>query len=93
MKARDQVCTSALRSATAALANAEAVEATGHEEGTGAYATEAARRALTADDEVAIVTATRDDLARLAAEMDQVGQAEAAAELQAEAAALDALLG
>lgn len=92
MKGRDRLRASALRSAMAALGDAEAVDATGSEPGTGAYATEATRRALSAQDEIAVVTAARDDLARLAAEMDEHGQAGAAGDLRAQVAALDAVL-
>lgn len=92
MKRRDRVRASALRSAVAALGDAEAVDATGSEPGKGAYATEVARRSLTSEEEAAVVAATRDDLARLAAEMDEHGQASAAADLRAQVAALDAVL-
>ncbi|WP_051939682.1 hypothetical protein [Phaeacidiphilus oryzae] len=106
LKARDRIAAGALRSALAAVANAEAValpDGPGSRAGAieaapvGAGAAEVARRELTEDQVVGIVRAEVDEREAAAAELAAVtgvaGAAERAALLRAEAAVLAAVLG
>jgi uncharacterized protein YqeY len=102
MKSRDTVATSALRSALAAIANAEAVppEPTtgpsalaGHAHVAGSVAglraAEAERRALTGDDVAAIVAAEAADRRGAAAQYEASGNAGRAARLRHEAEVIE----
>ena len=99
-RARDRTTTAVLRSALAAVANAEAVPApaTGGSVGDGPVAgavvgvgsTEAARRVLSADDVVAVLRAERDERMAAAGQLAAAGSVEAAAELRATAGLLAA---
>lgn len=97
MKARDSPAVSALRTAIAAIDNAESVDPTestttgnSHIVGavTGLGAAEAARRVLSATDVRAILRAQIDDRAAEADRYDSLEQAEAAKRLRGEAAVL-----
>ncbi len=103
MKARDTPARNAIRSALAAIENAEAVvpEATSgtsmtseHVAGTavGVGVAEADRRELDEDHTLEIVSAERDERLAAAADYRARGEEQRAAELEAEAAALDAFL-
>ncbi len=103
MKARDTPARNAIRSALAAIENAEAVSvepAAGavatseHVAGTaiGLGAAEAERRELDEDHSLEIVSAERDERLAAAADYRARGEQQRAAELEAEAAALDAFL-
>ncbi|WP_392543937.1 hypothetical protein [Oryzobacter telluris] len=99
MKARDRVAVAALRSALAAIANAEAVPVdsmprAGAVEAAaiGAGAADAPRRELTEDDVRAIVATEVDDRVSAAAEMDGHGRTEDAARLIDEADVLRRVL-
>jgi uncharacterized protein YqeY len=101
MRARDTAAVTALRSALAAIANAEAVPteapsgtftAIGAGSALGVGATEAPRRDLTAADIAAIVRAEIADRRTAAEEYDQHGRADHAARLRAEADVLHRLL-
>jgi uncharacterized protein len=103
MKARDTPARNAIRSALAAIENAEAVvvepvdglavtseNVAGTAVGVGAA--EAQRRELDEDHTLEIVSAERDERLAAAAEYRARGEADRAAELESEAAALDAFL-
>jgi uncharacterized protein YqeY len=100
LKARDQVAVAALRSALAAIDNAQAVEAppaprlggvvAGAVPGLGAG--EAPRRELSEDDIVAIVRAEVADRLAAAADYERAGRVDAAVRLRAEADVLGVLL-
>ncbi|MFT3969808.1 MAG: hypothetical protein QM695_05875 [Micropruina sp.] len=103
MKARDTPARNAIRSALAAIENAEAVSvepAAGavvtseHVAGAaiGVGAAEAERRELDEDHSLEIVSAERDERLAAAADYRVRGEEQRAAELEAEAAALDAFL-
>ncbi|GAA0799208.1 GatB/YqeY domain-containing protein [Spirilliplanes yamanashiensis] len=101
MRARDGAAVAALRSALAAVANAEAVpapERTGSSlaigPGTalGAGGAEAVRRELTDDDVRGIVSAEVAERHDAAESYDRLGRAQQAAQLRAEAAVLAAHL-
>jgi uncharacterized protein YqeY len=100
LKARDRVAVAALRSALAAIDNAQAVEAPpappfgGVVAGavTGLGAGEAPRRELSEDDIVAIVRAEVADRLAAAADYERAARFDAAARLTAEAGVLAALL-
>ncbi|UGT42145.1 GatB/YqeY domain-containing protein [Nocardia yamanashiensis] len=99
MKARDRTATAALRSALAAIDNAEAVDGSDVQAGAiessavGLGAAERERRILTEADIEAIVRAEIADRRTAASEYDGLsGGAERAASLRAEAAALTAQL-
>ncbi|WP_067711598.1 hypothetical protein [Nocardia yamanashiensis] len=99
MKARDRTATAALRSALAAIDNAEAVDGSDVQAGAiessavGLGAAERERRILTEADIEAIVRAEIADRLTAASEYDGLsGGAERAASLRAEAAALTAQL-
>jgi uncharacterized protein YqeY len=92
MKARDQTRVSVLRTTLSALANAEAVDATGSEPAIGTGANEVTRRTVSPGEAVRIVTAERDDLRTTAEEMHRLDQTEEAAELRARADVLDGFL-
>jgi hypothetical protein len=91
MKRRDAPTVSALRVALAAIANAEAVDASGLT-GTDRTASEVARRALTHADVRSVVLAERDDALATAAQVRAHGRSEAADELAARAEVLDRYL-
>jgi uncharacterized protein YqeY len=89
MKAQDRLTTSVLRSALAALANAEAVDAPDQSSLPVAFGTsEVARRALDEADLRAVVTAELDELRATAAELQRLGRTADADELFARAAVL-----
>jgi len=90
LKAGDAVRTSALRTALAAVANAEAVDPAGPTVTTGLPG-DVARRALTDADVVAVLAAERDDLRDQAAALRARGRDEAD-DLDAKAAVLAAYL-
>lgn len=103
MKARDTPARNAIRSALAAIENAEAVAVepdagpaatSEHVAGTavGLGAAEAERRELDEDHSLEIVSAERDERLAAAADYRAQGEQQRAAELEAEAAALDAFL-
>ncbi len=99
MKARDRVAVAALRSALAAVANAEAVPVDSvpragalEVAALGAGAADAPRRDLTEHDVRALVAGEVDDRDRAAAELVELGRDEAAARLTAEAAVLRMVL-
>jgi uncharacterized protein YqeY len=103
MKARDPTAVAALRSALAAIDNAEAVDpahtpAVGLGAGpiakavTGLGAGEVARRQLTAHEEAAVVAAEVAERRSAAAEYDHLGRADDASRLRAEADVLAAQL-
>lgn len=100
MKARDAVATPALRSALAAIDNAEAVPAGSEtlrglaieEAPIGAGAAEAARRTLTGADIEAIVRADIDERLAAALEYERANHAERAEVLRAQAQILSGFL-
>ena len=98
MKRKDTIGTRAIRSALAAIGNAETVEATtpaasgdehiaGSARGLGAG--DAPRRGLTEVDVVDLLTAEISDRRQHAGEYEGLGQTDAAARLRAEAAVLE----
>jgi uncharacterized protein len=104
LRARDQAATAAFRSALAAIANAEAVDvvhdtparaSSAHIAGAaaGPGATEAARRELSPDAVAGIVRAEIADRQVAAGQYAAAGHGERAARLEAEARALQAVLG
>ncbi|WP_067568094.1 hypothetical protein [Nocardia acidivorans] len=100
MKARDRSATAALRSALAAIDNAEAVDASDVTAGAiessavGLGTAERARRVLTEADIVSIVRAEIDDRRTAATEYDaHSGGADRAETLRAEANTLEGFLG
>lgn len=102
MRSEDTAAISAIRSAMAAISNAEAVPAaeldtrggSGPIAGAvGVGAAEAERRHLTEDEQVGIVTEEVRERDAAADELTLAGQPEAAERLRAESAALRGLLG
>lgn len=87
LRARDARRTSVLRTTLSAIANAEAVEVAAD-----TTATEVARKELTEDDIRAVVLGERAELLAAAADLRAHGRADAAADLEAKAAVLDAAL-
>jgi uncharacterized protein len=92
LKGRDRTRTSVIRTALAALANAEAVEAqpvtdrSAHPQGAGGlYAAEVERRALTDDETRRVLGEVHDDLLRSADELAGLARVRQAEELRAEA--------
>src|SRR3954453_20775009 len=85
MKARDAARVGVLRTTLAAVANAEAVHPADGAQPFGLLG-DVARKDLSEDDVRSIVARERDDLATTAGEMEQLGQAEEAAELGGRAA-------
>lgn len=92
MKARDSLRVSVLRTAVAAIANAEAVDATGSQPASGLHANEAPRLLVHDHEAVAIVVSIRDELHEAAEEMRALGQHEVAEEKLRQATILDAYL-
>lgn len=99
IKARDRVAVAALRSALAAVANAEAVPVDSapragalEEAASGAGAADAPRRDLTEHDVRALVAGEVLDRDRAAAELAELGRHEDAARLTAEADVLRTVL-
>lgn len=98
MKSRDRAAASALRSALAAVDNAEAVDVAEHRAGalensaTGLGVAEVARRQLTEQDIEQIVRAEVDERRKVAGQYESLGQTDRAATLHAEAEALTGLL-
>lgn len=103
MKARDTPNRNAIRSALAAIENAEAVAVDSADDvvatsehiagaAVGVGAAEVPRRELDEDEMLEIVSAERDERLSAAAELRAAGRADRAADLEAEAAALDAFL-
>ena len=94
MKTRDRHATTALRAALGAIDNAEAIDAQDVRAGAietsavGVGAADRRRRDLTEADMVRIVRTEVDERLTAAAEYENLGQAERAAKLRAEAAAL-----
>ncbi len=100
MRAKDAVAVSALRSALAALGNAEAVPAAVPDGATaathprlagtvtGVGAAEVARRTMTEDEQRAVVQSEVDERLSAARELDGRGRPERAERLRAEAAVL-----
>lgn len=99
MKARDRRTVSALRSALAAIDNAEAVEIRDARAGAiemspvGPGAAEVARRELTEAEIAAVVRGEVEERRAAAVAYEAVGRGDKAAELTAEADALSAHLG
>lgn len=104
IKSRDRVVIAALRSALAAIENAEAQPADRHAPATagsdhvagaatGLGAAEVARRHLTDDDVRTIVQREVDDRSAAAADYERHGRADLAEGLRAEAAVLGRYLG
>jgi len=92
LKARDRTRTSVIRTALAALANAEAVEAqpvadrSVHPHGAdGLYAAEVERHALTDEETRRVLGEVRDDLLRSADELAELARAPQAEELRTQA--------
>jgi hypothetical protein len=81
-----------LRTTLAAVANAEAVDATDARPASGAFAGDVPRRELSEDDVRAVVVAALDELRAAEAELRSVGQDAAAADLATQAAILEAYL-
>jgi uncharacterized protein YqeY len=100
LKARDRVAVAALRSALAAIGNAEAIDATPAPPGAlaiersavGVGAADAARRVLSDSQVEDIVRAEIAEREAAARQYDTAGSAERAARLRAEAATLNAYL-
>ncbi|WP_377638935.1 hypothetical protein [Oryzobacter terrae] len=99
MKARDRVAVAALRSALAAVSNAEAVPVDTvpragavEDAAVGAGAADAPRRELSEDDVRAVVVVEVDERVRAAAEMAGHGRLEDAQRLTAEADVLRRVL-
>lgn len=92
MKARQPLRVSVLRTALAAIANAEAVDAVGSRPGTGVYANDVERRRVDDAEERAIVTELVDELRDAALEMEALGRDDVAAEKLHQAEILDAYL-
>jgi uncharacterized protein len=100
MKERDRVAVSALRSALAAIDNAEAVDATAVASGSlaiesspvGIGGAEAGRRALSGEDIAQIVRSEVADREAAALEYDRAGRPERAEPLRAEARVLSSYL-
>lgn len=99
MKARDRVAVAALRSALAAIGNAEAVPVesvpragAAEESAVGAGAADAPRRDLSEDDVRAVVIGEVDERDGAARELASIGRGEDAARLTAEADVLRRLL-
>jgi len=100
MKERDRVAVTALRSALAAIDNAEAVDATAVASGSlaiesspvGIGGAEAGRRALSGEDIAQIVRSEVADREAAALEYDRAGRPERAEALRAEARVLSSYL-
>jgi uncharacterized protein YqeY len=99
MKARDRVAVAAVRSALAAVANAEAVPVESmpragavEDAAIGAGAADAPRRVLTEDDVRRVVATEVEDRVGAAAELGALGRVDEAARLTAEADVLRAVL-
>ena len=90
---RDAPALAAIRSALAAIANAEAVEHSGPAKPKlGVGAGEAARRELSTEEVLEILRAEIGERTSAAAEYEKLGRREAAIRLRAEAAILERLL-
>ena len=92
MKEEDRTKVAALRIALSAVANAEAVEASGVGPGTGAYSTETERRCLSEADVISIVRGVHDELCDASDEMTRLGQERRAAEIARQATVLNGFL-
>jgi uncharacterized protein YqeY len=92
MKAKERATVDAVRSALAAVANAEAVDTAGMTSRTGTYATEVERRQLTESQVEAIVREVHDELRAASDEMRSLGQQARATELADQADALQRFL-
>lgn len=88
IRARDAAAVSALRSALAAIENAEAVDGADVTASTGVGSTEVARRSLTDSEVQELVDAERTERLSTALEYDRLGQGDHAARLRSEAAVL-----
>jgi hypothetical protein len=82
-----------LRTALAALANAEAVDTQDVAVVKGLYAAEAERRELSADDVRTVLGRVRDDLIVAANEIARLGRAADAERLRAQAAIVEGYFG
>ena len=87
LKARDVSRAGVLRTTLAAIANAEAVDVSGHHRRTGLLG-DVERRSLTDDDVRGIVERERDELQRLADHMHDIGQSDEGDDLATRAAVL-----
>jgi hypothetical protein len=85
MQAREKEEVSVLRSAIAALGNAEAVRPEPVRLAEGVYAAEASRRELTAGDEQAVLRSLHQELLEGAGELQQLGEGERAEALRRQA--------
>lgn len=92
MKARDALSVSVLRTTLAAIANAEAVDATDVPAAVGLGANEVARRHLDETEVRSIVVAVRDELIDAVDEMVAVGREDLARDRRQQADALDRYL-
>lgn len=92
MKAHDPKAVSVLRTTLAAIANAEAVDATASVPRRGLFANETARRQLSVEEIREVVADQRRELEDAAAELHKLGRVERAEELTAGAAVLDSYL-
>jgi uncharacterized protein YqeY len=93
LRDRDRSRVSALRTALAALANAEAVDPEDVAVRKGIYAAEVERRALTDDDVRSVLGGVRDELLVAAGEIGRLGRKEEAERLRAQAAMVEAYFG
>jgi hypothetical protein len=93
MREDDRTRVSVLRTALAALANAEAVEAQDVAVVKGLYAAEAQRRELSADDVRAVLDGVRDDLLVAAGEIGRLGRKVDAERLREQAAIVEGYFG
>jgi uncharacterized protein YqeY len=92
MSDRDATRVAAIRTALAAIDNAEAVEGSEVPPGSGVYETELPRRMLIEEEVLAVVSGVRDELRDSASEMRRVGQLEEADRLERQVEVLDAYL-
>jgi uncharacterized protein YqeY len=93
MRARDRPRTSVIRTALAALANAEAVEAQPVAMADGLYAAEVERRPLTDADIRRVLDEVRDDLVQSADELAELGRGDEAEGLRVQAGILAGYMG
>jgi uncharacterized protein YqeY len=93
MRERDRTRVSVLRTAMAALANAEAIEARDVAVLKGLYAAEAERRQLSEDDVRAVLEGVRDDLLVAADEIRRLGRKADAERLREQAAIVEGYFG
>lgn len=92
MKARDALRVSTLRTTLAAIANAEAVDASNSTAAIGLHANESARRHLDERQIRLVVLSVRDELLEAVDEMVAIGRPDLADERRHQADVLDAFL-